>query len=267
MLGAALKLARAGVAVFPVGDDKAPRTPRGFHDATTDISIIGSWTWDGMIGAAIPEGQIVLDVDPRNGGDETLALFPSLPRTRTTRTRSGGRHYWLRVPLDMNLRGTLGPGLDVKRAGKGYVVIPPSPGYSFIRGGEIARAPGWLLEELVLVVRESQESANPKFFAFEQGTAYGLAARRNMLAELEEAPEGGRNDALNKAAFAMAQLEAGGELARDPALTALMDVALSIGLTTWEARNTIESGWTAGVEVPRQAPQQVPDRILGVDLT
>jgi Bifunctional DNA primase/polymerase, N-terminal len=255
VLKAALTLAQTGLAVFPCGADKAPLTTRGFKDATTDPDAIRVWAsaWT-MIGAAIPEGQIVLDVDPRNGGDETLALLPSLPRTRTTRTRSGGRHYWLRVPLDMNLRGTLGPGLDVKRAGKGYVIVPPSPGYSYIRGGEIARAPDWLLEELVLVVRESQESANSKFFPFEQGTAYGLAARRNMLAELAEAPEGGRNDALNKAAFAMAQLEAGGELARDAALTALMDMALHIGLTAWEARNTIESGWTAGVEVPRQAP-------------
>jgi len=40
---AALELARAGVAVFPCNADKSPRTPRGFHDATTDEDVISGW--------------------------------------------------------------------------------------------------------------------------------------------------------------------------------------------------------------------------------
>ena len=155
----------------------------------------------------------------------------------------------------MTLRGTLGPGVDVKRPGKGYVIVPPSQGYLYIRCGGLARMPEWLLDELVLQIRGDVDSAAaPKFFPFEKGTAYGVAALRNAVNELSNAPEGSRNDALNKAAFGLAQLEAGGELNREAALVALVETAESIGLSKWEARNTIASGWSAGEQIPKQAP-------------
>ena len=262
MLKAALTLARLGVAVFPCdSEDKSPLTPHGFHDATTDTNIVRAWSWDdALVGAAIAEGEIVIDVDPRNGGADTMALLVTqtrwFPRTRTTRTRSGGSHYWFLVPKDVTLRGTLGPGVDVKRAGKGYVIVPPSPGYIYKISGDKAQAPDWLLDELVIQVRTGVENtvSSPKFFPFESGTAYGVAALRNAINELSNAPEGSRNDALNKAAFGLAQLEAGGELNRESALVALVETAESIGLSKWEARNTIASGWSAGEQIPKQAP-------------
>ncbi len=260
MLKAALKLARSGVPVFPCNvEDKSPRTSHGFKDASTDIAVVSAWSWeDAIIGAAIVEGQVVIDVDPRNGGDDTLALFPKIPKTRTTRTRSGGRHYWLLIPNEVTLRGSLGPGIDVKRPDKGYVIVPPSPGYTFVRGGALARMPEWLLDELVLQIRaDSDSAASPKFFPWEKGTRYGLVALANALEAIRTAPEGSRNDALNKAAFGLAQLEAGGELARDAALSGLIEAAEHIGLGKWEIRNTIESGWSAGELVPKQAPPAV----------
>lgn len=258
MLNAALIVAHTGLPVFPCGLDKAPLTARGFKDATTDPETIRAWSWkDATIGAAIPQGLVVLDVDPRNGGDATLALFPNVPATRTARTRSGGRHYWLVVPPDLALRGSLGPGVDIKRAGKGYVIVPPSPGYAWIRGGRPAYAPAWLLEELIVVAQAlPDEARGPKFFPFEYGTPYGLAALRNAVEALGNAPEGARNDALNRAAFAMGQLEAGGEIGRDHAAGTLLDQALVIGLRKDEAMKTIESGWLAGGQVPRQAPKR-----------
>jgi hypothetical protein len=208
-----------------------------------------------MIGAAIREGEVVLDVDPRNGGDGTLAVFPALPRTRTVRTKNDGRHYYFTVEPGLAMRGSLGPGVDVKRAGKGYVVVPPSPGYAYIRGGDRAPAPSWLLAELVVTQdNDCDTHSDPKFFPFEEGTAYGMAARMNILNELLETPNGARNDALNRAAFVLAQLEAGGELARGATLVKLLQSAELIGLDSWESRNTIESGWSAGSQSPRQAP-------------
>jgi hypothetical protein len=262
MLEAALILARNGVAVFPCGVDKAPLTSHGFKDATTDEETISSWGWP-MIGAAISPGTFVLDVDPRNGGADTIAMLVtvngSLPGTRRTRTQSGGDHWWYRVPPALQLRGTLGPGVDVKRAGKGYVIVPPSPGYIWARGGALARAPEWLLEELVVTPQDASEHerAEPKFFVFEHGTAYGLAALRNSLAALSDAPQGSRNDALNKAAFGLAQLEAGGEISRTHAAGFLLDRAVAIGLNRAESMKTIESGWLAGEQIPRQAPKRV----------
>lgn len=258
MIDAALALAAKGYRVFPVGPDKAPRTPRGFHDATTDFGTIERWNWDGcMIGCEPPEGVIVVDIDPRNGGDNTLALFPELPRTRTTRTRSGGRHLWLTVPIDQKLRGVLGPGIDIKRYGKGYVVVPPSPGYEYVVFGAMAPAPNWLIEELVVQEFAPDESSQPKYFPFQKGTAYGEAALRNALRDLAQVDNGARNESLNKASFCLAQLEAGGELSRDAAIEGLYTTALDIGLSEGEARHTIESGWTAGALRPRQAPERV----------
>lgn len=257
---AALELAAQGVRVFPVGSDKAPRTPNGFHDATTNVEIIGAWTWDGMIGVAIAPGTFVLDVDPRNGGDKTLALFKGqgkeLPPTRTVRTKSGGFHYLFGVPDAVTLRGKLGPGVDIKKAGKGYVVTPPSQGYKLINADAIAAAPEWLLEELHVpeVLDGSDEASEPKFFPWEDGTPYGMAAMEREMGRLITTREGGRNDALNKAAFALAQLAAGGELSRKAALTAMSEAAPRIGLDFEECRATIESGWKAGLRQPRQAP-------------
>lgn len=261
LLDAALAYAAKGVRVFPVGLDKAPRTSRGFHDATTDEATIRAWDWNGgnMIAAVPAPGTVVVDVDPRNGGDDTLRVLAEagheLPATRTVATRSGGRHHYFTVPEDITLRATLGPGVDIKRADKGYVVIPPSEGYSYLRDGEAAPAPEWLLDELRVEERDAAASApsDPKYMVFEDGTTYGLAALEREVGRLATTGEGGRNNALNRAAFAMAQLVAGGELKEERAVNDLFAVAEQIGLEPREARLTLRSGWKAGEQAPRQA--------------
>jgi hypothetical protein len=101
---------------------------------------------------------LVLDVDPRNGGDETLAALESLhgrlPRTWTSATGGGGRHYWFGSATPM-ATAPLGAGLDRKAEG-GMVVVPPSvhasgPLYRWEEGLgpddlPVAAAPGWVLE-------------------------------------------------------------------------------------------------------------------------
>lgn len=260
---AALELAAQGVRVFPVGADKAPRTPNGFHDATTNAEAVGAWEWDGMIGAAIAPGTLVIDVDPRNGGDKTMFLLKNegkeLPPTRTVKTKSGGFHYHFRVPDAVALRGKLGPGVDVKRAGKGYVVVPPSPGYRLLGDEAPVPAPEWLLEELAIPEADAgtEEASDPKFFPWEDGTPYGMAALERELGRLATAPPGERNNTLNRAAFALSQLAAGGEISRKRAVNDLAGVALRIGLDMDEAKATIASGWKSGEQVPRQARLKV----------
>jgi len=260
LLDAALKLAADGVRVFPVGLDKAPHTSNGFHDGTTNEAAIKGWTWDGMIGACVPPGIVIIDVDPRNGGADTMKLLREvgkpIPPTKTARTKSGGFHYYLRVPEDVVLRSKLGPGVDVKRSGKGYVVSPPSPGYSWLGDARPADAPEWLLEELVVEpqVGDLAEPSAPKFFPWEEGTTYGLAALEREMGRLGMAMEGERNNALNRAAFSMAQLAAGGEVSRKHVVASLSTVGLRIGLSMEECQATIKSGWAAGMAAPRQAP-------------
>ena len=72
-------------------------------------------------------GLLVLDIDPRSGGDDSLAELPKLPPTVTVLTGGGGEHYWFRYPQDSNLTIGAGvlPGIDWRGQG-GYVVAPPS---------------------------------------------------------------------------------------------------------------------------------------------
>ena len=85
-------------------------------------------------------GVFVLDVDPRSGGDESLAAlvarYGPLPDTWQTLTPSQGVHWWFAwpgLPEGVTIGnvssgpegGLLGPGLDVRGDG-GYVVVPPS---------------------------------------------------------------------------------------------------------------------------------------------
>lgn len=261
MLDAALRLAGEGAAVFPVGPDKAPLVSGGFHSASRDPDEIRSWPGWGvegvMIGSPPNEGVVIIDVDPRNGGDNTMGLFPGLPRTRTTKTRSDGRHYWLTCEPGTEMRGKLGPGVDVKRHGKGYVVIPPSAGYSYLVTGRMAKCPSWLLEELTAASQRFApgEAAKPRYFPFQTGTPYGDAALANALHELRNTGEGGRSVTLNKLSFTLAMLSAGGELDPDKTCEALLDVAVEIGLDEPKAVEVMRSGWFAGFQLPRSAPR------------
>src|SRR5262245_11530662 len=104
--------------------------PRGLTDATSDIEKIKHW-WmlkpDANIGIALND-YVVIDVDPRHGGDNSLAELEAkhgpLPKTRKARTGGGGEHIYFRLPRGVAVkndnRGGLAPGLDVKAKG-GYV--------------------------------------------------------------------------------------------------------------------------------------------------
>ena len=83
----------------------------------------------GIVTGAL-SGLIVLDVDPRHGGDESLRQIEStagaLPVTVEARSGGGGRHVYfahpgVRVPNRIGLRS----GLDVRGDG-GCIVAPPS---------------------------------------------------------------------------------------------------------------------------------------------
>ena len=130
---------------------KHPRTEHGAHDATCAAQRILEWATsfpDANIAIATGRASnlLVLDIDPRNGGRATLANLEQelgcLPPTSETITGGGGSHFLFRAPPIANIRGSLGPGIDVKFEG-GYVVAPPSHHAS---GGEYAwasaRSPG-----------------------------------------------------------------------------------------------------------------------------
>jgi hypothetical protein len=133
-LGAAAEAyAAENIAVFPLRPrTKLPATGHGFHDATTDPDRIRAW-WRDMpnanIGARPPACTVVLDIDPRSGGDVELRRLIDqrgpLPATWVARTGGGGWHYWMQYD-DGDIRKQLAPGVDLKIGATGYVVMPPS---------------------------------------------------------------------------------------------------------------------------------------------
>ena len=86
---------------------KHPRPNKWQEEATDDASTVARWAarWPrANVGIATGEasGFFVLDVDPDNGGDETLARLieehGELPETAEQRTGSGGTHYLFASP-------------------------------------------------------------------------------------------------------------------------------------------------------------------------
>jgi putative DNA primase/helicase len=142
---------------------------RGWQrSATTDRTKIEAW-WvkypHANLGVATGNGILVLDIDPRNGGQDAFydlqEQHSPLPDTLTVVTGGGGLHYYFRYSTELcitsNNNGTLGVGIDIKAEG-GMVVGPGSQHlsggrYDFEAGTDfdnivIAEAPPWLLERL-----------------------------------------------------------------------------------------------------------------------
>lgn len=83
---------------------------------------------------------------------------------------------------------------------------------------------------------------------------YCLAALDNAVRKVRGTGEGGRNDALNEAAFSLAQLVHTGGIGEGTIRGALMDAGLAIGLEAKEVEATLRSGMSAGLQQPRALP-------------
>ncbi len=185
-LDAALAYARRGWPVLPLHTPTAsgcscgradcqsigkhPRTLNGVKDATTDEAKIQEWwaRWPDAnvaIATGAASGLAVLDVDPRNGGDKTLAAlvarYGALPATLTAMTGGGGKHLVFSKPGGLRGR-TVGPGLELKGDG-GYIVAAPSLHKSGQRyawdkaplSADVAPLPDWLADGNGLVIPQT----------------------------------------------------------------------------------------------------------------
>lgn len=133
MLDAALRYASWGWPVLPLAPgSKLPATQHGVHDATCDEARIRQW-WTASphanigIAAGARSGLIILDVDPRNGGDDSWAGLQrdlgALPDTAQALTAGGGEHYLMRY--DPRIRSTkLADGVDLLADGRYFVAYP-----------------------------------------------------------------------------------------------------------------------------------------------
>lgn len=168
----AMAYASLGWHVVPIlRGDKRPTTRNGVYDATDDPAKICEWFYasppDLNIGirTGAASGILVLDIDGRNSGFETLAALASkhgpLPKTPRAQTGSGnGEHYVFACPPVGHFKGKLGPGIDVLGEGRLFVAFPsihPSGGvYDWLVTPWSCRpapAPDWLLKRITIECR------------------------------------------------------------------------------------------------------------------
>lgn len=200
-LRAALALAQRGLPVFPLqpvhafapgrfvcgcgtlrcgSPGKHPLArlvPKGLLGASVFDNVITHW-WLSIPTANIglrTDTVIVLDVDPRHGGDISLARLEEkhggLPATWRVETGGGGSHLYFQASGRelRNSAGLLGPGLDIRAVG-GYVVAPPSlhisgRRYAWAAGCapdelQSAALPSWILELLVTPASSSARGSS-----------------------------------------------------------------------------------------------------------
>jgi hypothetical protein len=265
---------------------KHPRTAHGVKDGTTDLSVIRAW-WMRCPRANVGiltgtgSGIIVLDVDPRNGGTESLARLQSqiggLPETVTVATGGGGMHFYLRHPGGhIRSREMTGfPGIDVKGDG-GIVIAPPSVHISGCRYAFVTQSPfqgreehtQWgmvaqLPEAVAALLNPPRRAARPSMSLASElvsdWTRYGQVALSMEYQRVRGAVRGTRNMTLNRAAFSLGQLIAGNQVDGHLATQVLMQAALDAGLSEPEASRTLTSGLDAGMRHPR-TPSSDPMR-------
>jgi hypothetical protein len=177
--------------------------PHGHCDATLDTGIVKLW-----FGLRVPEANlgvsteklVVIDADPRHGGDETLAALErehEMPRTWRARTGGGGEHRIYAAPEGVEIKCViaeqinnppLGPGIDIRARG-GYIVAPPS---RHISGGQyawshhpdtpLAMAPDWLVARL-MTPRGGGKSHDPAQWAADKEKTFS-EYRDRKIAEI-----------------------------------------------------------------------------------
>jgi hypothetical protein len=267
VLDAALAYAEKAIPVFPCNPaDKTPFTQHGFKDATTDPAMIKRW-WAQHPGAAIgiptgrESGLVVADKDDykadfdQAGWHAILEKIGGLPVTLTQRTGGGGTQYIFQHPgSPVKCKNGLITGLDVKGDG-GYIIAWPSlhPSgnrYKLIKDVPPAPLPAGLLD---IINGEKQTPPAPRYTGGKM-TAWAEKALSEETRRVAHAPEGARNDTLNKAAFNLGQIVAGGGLDHGTVSSELLVAAAGAGLNQTEARKTIQSGMRSGAESPRTAP-------------
>ena len=197
--------------------------------------VIKAW-WLGwpsaMIGAKVPDNSLVLDCDPRNGGDleKLVALVGDLPPTLTVWSgrNDGGQHLYYQRPTGPLTSTRLPEGIDLKV--NGYCIVPPSihPATGQLYRWE-SRTPATLPSRL----QELLTPLPPRPIARSGSNASAIGLLRAVVG----APEGNRNKVLYWASCRAA--ESG--ILDNQVEALLINAAVAAGETETKARRTVAS--------------------------
>ncbi|PRX46750.1 bifunctional DNA primase/polymerase-like protein [Prauserella shujinwangii] len=271
-----------GVPVFVAEPNYDPEPefwyPKGWQESQVDTSVLRAWFPTSAICAVTGVKFDVIDVDPRNGGDKSLALLREanvLPPVKgSVSTPGGGQHLYV-PPSGLRKITDLWPGIDYQAGdkygvGRGFVFVPGTYRRKYgYKGYEPIEPIDW--EGLASPTDEDRErqrrwlqtvfdrhkthkgtyrvSTDPNYSGgrlTDEQTSFLAREFYRWLVWLKQAIPGNRNVRLYKVARVAGGLISGSGLDEDVATERLLTIALDLGLTDKEAKDTIKSGVNSG---------------------
>lgn len=214
----------------------------GWQDTSPELT--RWWGLGGLWNIGIATGAasriVVLDIDPRHGGDETLTKLEQkhgeLPPTWRFLTGGGGEHILFRHPGGYvpNSANWLGQGIDVRGDG-GFIVAPPSQHVSGRRyeisvhpdDTPLAPMPGWVTDRLT-AKRQHQLKSEKPVQPSSGLSRYGEAALENACRRILDSGDGEQELTLNRQAYAIGRLAGAGAVPAGFALRVLKFAAQRI---------------------------------------
>ena len=273
---------------------KHPVGPNGHLSAEFAPELAAQWLDEGSnVGINCEKsGVVVLDIDPRNDGfnslEKLLAPLPGvLPKTLTVITGSSnaeqdiqrGMHLYFRAPSGASFHSSFGkdyPGIDIKH--NGYVIAPGSRHYSG-HTYELANSdsqeeiimadlPAFLLAIMSRSTSRGETESGVRDLAglATELSAYGKTALDGESEAVRQSREGQRNQNLFDAGLRIGSLISGGHIPAEDALEALVMAAMEAGLDEGEAVRTLirptgQGALQLGASTPR-GPENVPDELI-----
>lgn len=198
-------LSGLGLKFFPVdATAKKPRIWKYRQAASTNPAVLSNWKqrnpntdWAILTGEKIVNNQFIVVVDldrHRDGkkfgnGFKTLALrekeLGTLPDTFTVKTPRDGEHRYFRTMIALpTWSGELGPGLDCKGTGSGFVVASGSAGYTVTRDLPIAQLPEKWQEELNVLPKANRRIPVGERHNYLKRVSYAMACQGKQVDEI-----------------------------------------------------------------------------------
>lgn len=124
ILQAALSYARMGYALIPLRG-KVPLTKHGVYDAISDPDQLRKKLRPGCNIGVILTDALVIDVDPRNGGNVVNLALKAEDCGPVVISGGGGLHFWFRKP-EIPVKSHPIEGIDVLTGKNKSIIVPPS---------------------------------------------------------------------------------------------------------------------------------------------
>jgi hypothetical protein len=178
-----------------------------------------------------------------------------------------GIHVWVCGNIPANLKASDGPAIEMYDHQRYFTVtgkhVPGTPQTIEERQEELSQLYNEIVEQRNNIQKQKNQPKHKIINFPGLDSQYGLAALDIECQDVASAPNGTRNETLNKAAYSLGQLIAGNELSRGTVERELYTAAERAGLSHREIERTMRSGIESGMKSPRTRP--VDDIIYGTD--